>query len=103
MEIDPRRALLVVGPERPRLTIGRHASSDVRVEHEAVSRIHAEIILRGDKFVLIDRSTNGTYVHVDDGPILRIVREELVLAGTGRIVPGVEPPEAIRYRMVIRG
>ena len=90
LQITHGERLFVVGPERPRVTIGRHAGSDIRIDHEAVSRTHAEISVRGEKFVLVDRSTNGTYVHVDSGPILRIVREELVLAGGGRIVPGVE-------------
>lgn len=97
MQITHGERLYVVSPERARVTIGRHADSDIRIEHEAVSRTHAEISLRGDKFVLVDRSTNGTYVHVDSGPMLRIVREELVLAGGGRIVPGVEPEQPIRY------
>jgi class 3 adenylate cyclase len=97
LQITHGERLLVVGPERARVTIGRHAGSDIRVEHEAVSRTHAEISLRGEKFVLIDRSTNGTYVHVDNGPILRIVREEIVLAGGGRIVPGIEMAPPIRY------
>jgi class 3 adenylate cyclase len=99
MEITHGEHLFVVGPERPKVTIGRHANSDIRIEHEMVSRTHAEVALRGDKFVLVDRSTNGTYVYVDRGPMLRVVREELVLAGGGRIVPGVETSEPILYRV----
>lgn len=97
MQLTHGERLFVVSPERVRVTIGRHADSDIRVEHEAVSRTHAEISLRGEKFVLVDCSTNGTYVHVDNGPMLRIVREEIVLTGGGRIVPGVEPEQPIRY------
>jgi class 3 adenylate cyclase len=99
MEITHGEHLFVVGPERPKVTIGRHANSDIRVEHEMVSRTHAEVTLRGDKFVLVDRSTNGTYVYIDRGPMLRVVREELVLSGGGRIVPGVETDEPILYRV----
>jgi hypothetical protein len=99
MEISHGDRRFVLGPERLKVTIGRHADSDIRVDHEMVSRTHAEISLRGDKFVLDDRSTNGTYVHIADGPVLRVVREEMVLAGAGRIVPGVEPEAPIVYRV----
>jgi class 3 adenylate cyclase len=99
MEVTHGDQLLVVGPERPRVTIGRHAENDIRVEHDVVSRNHAEIALRGDRFVLVDRSTNGTYVHVDNGPMLRIVREEIVLAGHGRIVLGADEAPPIRFRV----
>jgi len=99
MEITHGDTLFVIGPERPRVTIGRHAERDIHIDHEAVSRHHADVVLRGDRFVLIDRSTNGTYVNLDGGPVLRVVREELTLAGSGRIVPGVEPSPPIVFRV----
>jgi len=100
MEVRHGDVLLVVGPERPRVSIGRDPANDIRVEGDLVSRHHAEIVLRGDRFVLVDRSTNGTCVYADNGPMLRVVREELVLTGTGRIVLGVEEtPQPILYRV----
>jgi class 3 adenylate cyclase len=99
MEITHGERRFVLGPQRPRLTIGRDAGSDIRVDDEVVSRTHAEIALRGEKFVLADRSMNGTYVSVENGPLLRVVREEIVLIGAGRIIPGVEPPQPICYRV----
>jgi len=102
LEIEHGARLFVIGPERPRLTIGRQASHDICVDHDAVSRTHAELQLREDRFVLVDRSTNGTYVHVDGGAVLRIVREELILAGAGRIVAGIEADPPIRFRVTAR-
>ncbi len=99
LEITHGERLFVIGPERPRLTIGRQPDSDILIAEDAVSRTHAEIALRADKFVLIDRSTNGTYVYVDGGAVLRAVREEIVLSGSGRIVAGVERPDVICYRV----
>jgi pSer/pThr/pTyr-binding forkhead associated (FHA) protein len=81
------------------VTIGRHAEHDIRIDNEAVSRHHADVALRGDRFVLVDRSTNGTYIYVDRGPVLRVVREEVALSGSGRIVPGVEPTPPILFRV----
>ena len=91
------RLLVGADPAKPTLSIGRHARHDIRIDHEAVSRDHAKIILRGDRFVLTDRSTNGTYIHVQSGPILRVVRDEVALTGSGRIVPGVETEPPILY------
>lgn len=99
MEITYGAALFVIGPERPRLTIGRSPAHDICLEHTAVSRLHAEVVLRGDKFVLADHSTNGTYVHIENGPVLRLLREELALSGRGRIVAGVESEPAILFRL----
>jgi adenylate cyclase len=101
LEVTYGDLLLVVGPERPRVSLGRDPDNDICIEDDVVSRNHAEIALRGDRFMLIDRSTNGTYVHADNGPMLRLVREEIVLASAGRIVLGVEEAsQPILYRVV---
>jgi adenylate cyclase len=101
MEVRYGDLLLVVGPERPRVSLGRDVGSDIRIDRDGVSRHHAEIVLRGDRFILVDRSTNGTYVQADNGPMLRLVREELVLTGAGHIVLGAEEtPQPILYRVV---
>lgn len=88
---------MVVGAERTRLSIGRTAESDISIDLDVVSRWHAEIVMRGDKFVLADASTNGTYVRVDNGPVLRICRDEITLAGSGAIMPGREDVPPIEY------
>ena len=93
---------VLCGPMRPRVTIGRDADNDICIDDEVVSRHHAEIALRGDRFMLVDRSTNGTYVYADSGPMLRLVRDELALTGAGRIALGVdETPHAIFYRLTL--
>jgi adenylate cyclase len=99
LEVMYGERLFVIGPERPRLRLGREPANDVSVEHGMVSRYHAEIAVRGDKFVLVDRSTNGTYVHLDGGQIVRVLREELTLSGSGRIVLGLDSEPSIRYRI----
>jgi class 3 adenylate cyclase len=102
LEITHGERAFVVGPERAKVSIGRHASHDIHLEHEGISRTHAEVLTRGGRFVLIDRSTNGTYVYVDQGPVHRVLRDELTLSGSGRIVAGVELEPSIRYRTVFR-
>ena len=100
MEVTHGDLLFVVGPERPRVTMGRDTDNDVRIEDHVVSHHHAEIALVGDRFILVDHSTNGTYVHPDNGPMLRVLREELGLTGGGRIGLGIEETsKPILYRI----
>lgn len=88
-----------VDATRPKLRIGRSAENDVVIAEGVVSRYHAEIVLRGDKFLLIDRSTNGTLVKVEEGPDLRACREEIGLVGGGRILLGGGEEAALEYRI----
>ena len=67
------------------LTLGRDQQNDVMIADRKASRLHARIERRRDKFVLIDHSSNGTYVTVEGEPELTLRREELVLRGRGRV------------------
>jgi predicted component of type VI protein secretion system len=49
------------------------------------SRMHARIERRRDKFVLVDQSSNGTYVTVDGEPEIELRREEMILRGRGHL------------------
>jgi adenylate cyclase len=66
------------------LQFGREPAADlVVVTGPMVSRRHARIEQRGGKFVLVDRSSNGTYVTLGDNPEIHLRREELMLHGVG--------------------
>jgi pSer/pThr/pTyr-binding forkhead associated (FHA) protein len=99
LEVTYGPTRFVIGAQRRRLTIGRQATHDICIDHAAVSRLHAEVVVRGDKFVLADKSTNGTYVYPDTGQTIRLLRDETTLSGQGRIVAGVESEPPIRYRV----
>lgn len=46
------------------VTIGREADNDIQLDHPAISRHHARIILQGDTYFVEDlNSTNGTLVN----------------------------------------
>jgi adenylate cyclase len=83
------------------LVIGRDASCQLVVNGPKTSRQHAAIEWRRSKFVLIDRSTNGSFVCPDGGQVIRLRREEFVLQGTGLIGFGEQPREdsaaVVRY------
>jgi adenylate cyclase len=102
LEATYESQLLVIGPERPKMRIGRAPDNDITIDHDFVSRYHAEISLRGDKFFLTDSSTNGTYLQIGDNDILRISREDVNLSGRGRILAGSESAPAIRYQIIVK-
>jgi class 3 adenylate cyclase len=70
------------------LRLGRDAACDIVIVDRRVSRQHARIEKRRDKFMLIDESANGTYVAVNGEPEICLRREELVLRASGRISIG---------------
>jgi len=62
--------------------------NDVVVSDRMASRMHARIERRRDKFVLIDQSSNGTYVTVAGEPEIHLKREEIILRGRGHVCFG---------------
>lgn len=68
--------------------LGRDKSCELVVSSDFASRQHVRIELRFDKFVLIDQSTNGSYVRAENGEVTYVVREEIQLKGKGQISLG---------------
>ena len=58
---------VTVGEGRKSATLGRAEDNDVVVKGNLISRIHARIEINRNKFVLIDQSTNGTFVQAEGG------------------------------------
>ncbi|MBU0751664.1 MAG: adenylate/guanylate cyclase domain-containing protein [Gammaproteobacteria bacterium] len=69
----------------PSATLGRDLASDVVIADPRASRSHAHIALRRDKFMLVDQSTNGTYVTFQGEAEFVLKREETFLRGRGRV------------------
>jgi len=70
------------------ITLGRYAQNDIVIADRKASRLHARVERRRDKFVIVDQSSNGTYVTVDGEPEIMLRREELMLRGRGRVAFG---------------
>ena len=68
-----------------RISLGRGTQADIVVQDALASRVHAVLELRGDQFVLIDQSSNGSYVRAGAQPFVRVSRQEHVLLGEGEI------------------
>jgi len=74
--------------EKEIVTIGRGEDCAVVVADENASRHHCTIERRKDKFVLVDLSTNGTYLTVEGEKEVLLQREEFVLRKRGSITLG---------------
>ena len=92
---------LVINPDTPTLTIGRGSKCDLVINSSHASRAHAKIEFHRGKFVIIDQSTNGTFVKNEDGNEVYLRREVLPLMGNGVISLGVnmdqDNPHQIKF------
>jgi len=77
-----------LGEVRSSVTLGRDQQNDVVIADKMASRMHARIERRRDKFVLVDQSSNGTYVRIDGEPEIQLRREEMILRNRGRVCFG---------------
>lgn len=80
-----------VCPERPLLSIGRADTSDLVVEAASASRHHARIEFIRGRYVLVDSSTNGTYVIKGNNNPEFVLRESVTLDENGSIGLGATP------------
>ena len=88
MSLCYREQSLKINKERRSIVLGRGDACDMIVQNGFASRQHIRIELRFGKFILVDQSTNGTYIRFSDGNVVRLVREEMVLRGSGSISLG---------------
>jgi len=80
---------LVVGQNgKVMITMGRADENDVVIKGNLISRVHARIDAARNRFVLVDESTNGTFVQQDAGEELYVRRDSMALTGSGVISMG---------------
>ena len=89
LRIDDRELVVDEHPEC--ITIGRAEENDVVVKGRLSSRLHAWIVIGRSNFVLIDKSTNGTFVRTGDGEEFFIRHDIRQLNGQGMIGFGCVP------------
>jgi len=70
------------------IMFGRSKGSNIIVDTDCVSRHHAKLVYRKGKFVVIDQSTNGTFIKSQGGQEVFIQNEEYPLSGSGFISLG---------------
>ena len=91
----------IVDKDHPGANIGRSDDNEVVVKGNLISRLHARVEFKRNRFVLIDQSTNGTFVLTSAGEELFVRRDNITLTGEGIIGLGrqvkKDMPDAIYY------
>jgi len=92
---------VLVDEGRANITIGRAEENDLVVKGNLISRLHARVEINRNKFMLIDQSTNGTFVLGKDGEEAFVRRDSMQIRGEGLIGLGKAPDsnssQVIRY------
>jgi adenylate cyclase len=95
---------IVLDERQAALALGRDAQNDIVIADRLASRMHARIERRRDRFVLIDHSSNGTFLTLEGEPEIPLRREEFVLRKRGRISFGhahaTDPRETVEFACV---
>ena len=73
---------------RTSMTIGRGDDCDLIVKEKFASRQHVSIRLMRTHFYLVDHSINGTFVSLESGEEVHVLRGELLLDGSGSMSLG---------------
>lgn len=93
---------LVMTDGRVSIAIGRAEENDIVIKGNLISRLHARIEFNRNKFLLIDQSTNGTFVLNQAGEESFVRRDSLQLKGEGliglgRTPEGSAPGQALQF------
>jgi hypothetical protein len=88
------------------MIFGRGVAEGLEIPDPRVSRLHAIIEPRGTVFVLVDSSSNGTWVQFDGAPApVELRQQECALHGSGVISFGISPNDfsapTVRFAITI--
>jgi class 3 adenylate cyclase len=89
--------IITVNQNRPVVTIGRQIHNDIVVTDSPVSRSHARVEYRRNTVLLIDQSSNGTYIHEHGKKMIHVKQFEMPLTGNGIISLGRKPDSNMSY------
>ena len=80
-----RETTVEVTDMKKNVNMGRADDNDLVVKGNLISRVHARIEKRRGKFMLIDQSTNGTFLQTVKGEETFVRRDSTQLVGEGTI------------------
>ncbi len=83
-----RNLSLRLDQARTNVTVGRSAGCDLVVHEKLASRKHVSIRLMRTHFYLVDHSLNGTFVMLESGEEVHVLRKEMLLDGSGTLTLG---------------
>ncbi len=76
---------IVMSSRHATVTMGRDAVNELVIGDRKASRMHGRIECRRGKYYVVDQSTNGTFVTIEDDAEIVLKREQLMLRGRGHI------------------
>jgi adenylate cyclase len=82
------RERIRINQRRPRITLGRAHDCDLVVSNRYASRQHLTIRVMRTRFYLIDHSINGTFVTLQGGEEIHVLRGEMPLDRSGTLCLG---------------
>ena len=88
LKVSYNDKVIILEKSRSSLVMGRSQQCDLAINEKLASRQHVRIELRRDKFFIVDQSTNGTHVKVENEEAAFLRREEMPLNGNGQISLG---------------
>ncbi len=99
-----RDKTIEVSDQRKSVTLGRADDNDLVIKGNLISRIHAKVEMRRGKIIVVDQSTNGTFLLNLQGDETFVRRDSAQLRGEGTIGLGrVEEPGAslaVHYKTI---
>lgn len=103
LQVSYRNQEIELSKERSSVVMGRSQQCDFAINEKLASRQHVRIELRRDKFFIIDQSTNGTHVLIDNEEAAFLRREEMPIYGNGKISLGrafdQDPTEVVKFTL----
>jgi adenylate cyclase len=85
VELTFRGQVVVVSDQRKSVNLGRADDNDLVIKGNLISRIHAKVEMRRGKIIIVDQSTNGTFVLSLQGVETFVRRDSAELRGEGTI------------------
>jgi class 3 adenylate cyclase len=103
MELDYKGQKVVLNQDRTGVVMGRSQTCDLPIHEKLASRQHVRIELRRNKFFIIDQSTNGTHVKLENTEEAFLRREEMPITTNGQISLGKSfsegPTEVVNFTL----
>jgi len=95
------REIVLDDRQRSSVTMGRGLENDLVVKGNLVSRLHARVEAGKHRFMLVDASTNGSFVQTAKGDEAFVRRDSVSLRGRGTIglgrIPEPGSPHTIEF------
>ena len=85
LQLSFRDQSIEVTDKRKSVIMGRAEDNDLVIKGNLISRIHAKVEMRRGKFILVDQSTNGTFVQNLQGEETFVRRDTAEISGEGTI------------------